>query len=184
MVVESVADILRTKKFKVDIKRAEMSNAQEILKYDAVILASPSYCHGLLSAHMAKWSKGLSAKSGSAFGGKEIDLKGKPCAVIGLGDPKYEMQYHIESAQILEKKLTDAGGKILLPALRISRTPVMHLKGFIPNWAKKLINLLLKIIASIIWFGFKNLTAEPICSLVKSNLLEGLSCSQKKNFSL
>lgn len=132
MVVESVADLLRNKKFKVDIKRAEMSNAKDILKYDAVILASPTYGHGLLEAHMAKWSKGL----------KEVDLKGKPCAVIGLGDPKYEMQYHIESAPILEKKLTDAGGKILLPALRISRTPVMHLKGFIPNWANNLITSL------------------------------------------
>ena len=83
---------------------------------------------------MRKFIKGL----------KEIDLKGKPCAVIGLGDPKYEAQYHIESAPILEKILTDRGGKILLPALRISRTPVMHLKGLIPNWTKKLINLISK----------------------------------------
>ena len=125
MVVESVADLLRN-------KRAEMSNAKDILKYDAVVLASPTYGHGLLEAYMAKWSKGL----------REVDLKGKPCAVIGLGDPKYEMQYHIESAPILEKKLVDAGGKILLPALRISRTPVMHLKGLIPHWTKKLITLL------------------------------------------
>lgn len=135
MVVESVADILRAKKFKVDIKRAELSSAKDLLKSDVCILASPTYGHGLLEDHMGKFVKGM----------KEIDLKGKPCAVIGLGDPKYEAQYHIESASVLEKKLTDAGGKLLLPALRVSMTPVMHLKGLIPYWAKQLLAVLEKI---------------------------------------
>ncbi len=129
MVVESVADFLKAKKFKVQAERAETSKAKDLLKYDVCILASPTYGHGLLEGYMAKFAKGL----------KEIDLKGKPCAVIGLGDPKYEKQYHIESAPILEKKLTDAGGKILLPALRVSRTPVMHLKGIIPHWTGQLV---------------------------------------------
>ncbi|MBU1017495.1 flavodoxin domain-containing protein [Patescibacteria group bacterium] len=133
MVAETVADFLKEKKVRVDVKRAEQSTAKDLLKYDVCILASPTYGHGLLQEHMAKFMKGI----------KDIDLKGKPCAVIGLGDPKYEMQYHIESAPILEKKLTGAGGKILLPALRISRTPVMHLKGIIPHWTKQLINLII-----------------------------------------
>jgi len=132
MVAEYVADFLKTKKYKVDVKRAEMSTAKDLLKYDVCILASPTYGHGLLEGHMAKFAKGI----------KEVNLKGRPCAVIGLGDPKYERQYHIESAPILEKKLTDAGGKVLLPALRISRTPVMHLKGIIPHWTKQLLTLL------------------------------------------
>jgi len=105
MVVENVADILRAKKYKVEVKRAELSNAKDLLKCDVCILASPTYGHGLLEMYMGKFVKGM----------KEIDLKGKPCAVIGLGDPKYEAQYHIESAPVLEKKLTDAGGQILLP---------------------------------------------------------------------
>ena len=129
MTVECVAEILRKKKFKVAVQRAELSEAKEILKYDVCILASPTYGHGLLEDHMFKFLKGI----------KDIDLKGKPCAVIGLGDPKYEAQYHIESAPILEQKLTSAGGKIVIPALRISRTPVMHLKGLIPNWTEQLV---------------------------------------------
>ena len=131
MAAEAVAELL-AKKHKVDVKRAELSNAKDLLKYDVCILASPTYGHGLLEAHMAKFAKGL----------KEIELKGKSCAVIGLGDPKYEQQYHIESAPILEKKLESAGGKLLLPALRISMTPVMHLKGFIPHWTNQLIDKL------------------------------------------
>ena len=132
MVVESVAEILRKKKFKVGIQRAETSKATDILNSDICILASPTYGHGLLEEHMAKFVKGL----------KDVSLNGKPCAVIGLGDPKYEAQYHLESATILEKKLTSAGGKIVLPALRISRTPVMHLKGLIPNWTEQLVSKL------------------------------------------
>ena len=132
MVVESIAEFLEKKKFKTVIQRAEESDAKDILKYDVCILASPTYGHGLLEEHMFKFVKGL----------KGMHLKGKPCAVIGLGDPKYEAQYHIESAPILEKGLTDAGGKIILPALRISMTPVMHLKGLIPNWAEQLVKQL------------------------------------------
>jgi len=132
MVVEKVAELLEAKKHKVVLQRAEMSQPKDVLGCDVLILASPTYGHGLLQEYMRKFIKGL----------KEIDLKGKPCAVIGLGDPKYEAQYHIESATTLEKVLTDHGGKILLPALRISRTPVMHLKGLIPNWTKQLLKAL------------------------------------------
>ena len=132
MVVEHIASELKKKKFKVAIQRAEKSAPKDILKYDMCILASPTYGHGLLEGYMAKFVKGL----------KTIDLKGKPCAVIGLGDPKYEAQYHIESAPILEDVLTKIGGQIILPALRISRTPVMHLKGLIPFWTDKLIELI------------------------------------------
>jgi len=132
MVAEYIAGILQKHNFKTKVQRAELSKASDMLDFDACILASPTYGHGLLEEYMAKFLKGL----------KEIDLKGKLCAVIGLGDPKYEAQYHIESAPILEKKLSSAGGKIILPALRISRTPVMHLKGLIPNWTEQLITKL------------------------------------------
>lgn len=132
MAVEKVAELLQAKKHKVVLQRAERTDPKDLLKYDVIVLASPTYGHGLLQEHMAKFVKGL----------KEIDLKGKQCAVIGLGDPKYEAQYHIESAAKLEKLLEDHGGKILLPALRISRTPVMHLKGLIPYWAGQLLNKL------------------------------------------
>ncbi len=134
MVVEFIASALKKKKFKVVIQRAEKSNPKDLLKYDMCVLASPTYGHGLLEGYMARFIKGL----------KEIDLKGKSCAVIGLGDPKYEAQYHIESAPILEDALVKIGGKIILSALRVSGTPVMHLKGLIPFWTDKLLAVLAK----------------------------------------
>ncbi len=132
MVVEFVADLLKQKKYDVKIQRTELSQPKDMLKADMVVLASPTYGHGLLEDHMAKFVRAM----------KEVDLKGKPCAVIGLGDPKYEAQYHIEAAPDLEKAIKGSGGGLLIPSLRISGSPVMHLKGLIPHWTKQLIEKL------------------------------------------
>ena len=47
-----------------------------------------------------------------------------------------------------------------------------------------LIILSLNRIVSTISFGFKNFDSSPICSVVNSNLFEGLSTSEKTNFPL
>lgn len=130
MVAEYIASEAEKKGYKTACRRAEQSNPDDMLKFDVCVLASPTYGHGLLEGYMDKFIKKLNG----------VSLMGKPCAVIGLGDPKYEAQYHIESATILEDALTKAGGRILLPALRISRTPVMHLKGLVAHWAEQLID--------------------------------------------
>lgn len=128
MAVETVAGLLDAKKFKAILRRAELCELSELLKVDVCVLASPTYGHGTLEFTMEKFVEKM----------KGMSLKGKPCAVIGLGDPRYEAQYHLESAPLLEKAITEAGGKLIVPALRISRTPVMHLKGLIAAWAKQL----------------------------------------------
>ena len=128
LATEAVASLLEAKKFKVALQRAEFCDPSELLKADACVLASPTYGHGSLETTMAHFVEKM----------KGMNLKGKLCAAIGLGDPKYEAQYHLESAPLLEKALVEAGGKLALPALRISRTPVMHLKGLIPAWTNQL----------------------------------------------
>jgi flavodoxin len=134
MAVEAVASFLEAKKFKVTLRHAEFCDPKELLKTDVCILASPTYGHGLLESSMGKFV--------GAMKSVVLNLKGKPCAAIGLGDPKYEAQYHLESAPLLEKALIGSGGKILLPALRISGTPVQHLKGLIPSWSNQLADAL------------------------------------------
>jgi len=129
LVVEAVAGLLAEHGFKTKIQPAEATKPEDLLDSDAVILASPTYGHGFLESTMAKFVASLAG----------LSLKGKPAAAIGLGDPKYELQYHLESAPLLEKALVGLGGKILIPALRISRTPVMHLKGLIPNWVDQFV---------------------------------------------
>jgi flavodoxin len=132
MTAENIASLLEKKRFRVILKRAELAGVSEIAKADFLLLASPTYGHGQLQEHMSAFLKRMNT----------LDLKGMPCAAIGLGDPKYEAQYHIESAPVLERFLESHGGKLILPALRISRTPVMHLKGLIPHWTQQLISAL------------------------------------------
>jgi flavodoxin len=134
MAVEAVASLLEAKKCKVALRHAEFCDPKELLKFDVCVLASPTYGHGLLETTMSQFVQKM----------KGISLKGKSCAVIGLGDPKYEAQYHLESAPLLEKAISEAGGKLIVPSLRLSRTPVMHLKGLIPAWANQLAEALRK----------------------------------------
>ncbi|MFH1012693.1 MAG: flavodoxin domain-containing protein, partial [Candidatus Peregrinibacteria bacterium] len=117
---------------KAATQRVELSKPADMLKSDVTILASPTYGHGVLQGGMEVFCQAL----------KDFPLKNHPCAVIGIGDPKYEAQYHMESAPILEEAITHAGGKQIIPALRISGTPVHHLDGLIPNWTQKLIEVL------------------------------------------
>lgn len=128
MAVEAVAGFLGGAKWGIRIQKAELSRPEDLAGAEVVVLAAPTYGHGSLESTMGEFVAKLKSDS----------LRGKPCAVIGLGDPRYEVQYHLESAAILEKVVADAGGKLLIPSLRISRTPVMHLRGFIPNWAGQL----------------------------------------------
>jgi flavodoxin len=132
MVVEAIAGLLDAKRFKAETRRAELCDPAELLKYDISVLASPTYGHGLLESTMGKFVEKM----------KGLDLKGRSCAVIGLGDPRYEAQYHLESVPILEKVIADTGGKLIVPSLRISRTPVMHLKGLIAAWVTQFSNAL------------------------------------------
>jgi flavodoxin I len=132
MVVEQVAELLKRQRHKVTLKRVEHSKPADMKRCDVAVLASPTYGHGILQDDMIPFEAAL----------KKMDLKGQKCAVIGLGDPKYDAQYHIESAPILEKAVKEAGGELLLPALRVTRSPVLHLKGLIPMWTKQLLKAL------------------------------------------
>lgn len=132
IVAEKVAEVLCQKKHEVELKRVEQSKPADMLDCDLCILASPTYGHGVLEEHFIPFQKAL----------KETQLKGQQCAVIGLGDPKYDAQYHIESAVILEDAIKASGGTLVCPALKISRSPVPFLSTRVQKWAEELSNLI------------------------------------------
>ncbi|QQR83053.1 flavodoxin family protein [Candidatus Peregrinibacteria bacterium] len=129
MVSETVAMLLEQQKKSVSLTRAEMATEKDLKKADLTILASSTYGHGLLQEYM------------QAFVDKNeaVDLKKHAFAVIGLGDPKYDAQYHIEAAPILEEWIQKHNGIVVTPALRISGAPVRHLKTLVPLWVKQLL---------------------------------------------
>lgn len=128
MVAEKVAIVLAEKGNKVIKKRVEKSSPHEMSKFDLSILASPTYGHGILQEDFIPFYKAL----------QQTPLKNHRCAVIGLGDPKYDAQYHIESATILEDVIKKNEGQLILHALKISRSPVPHLDTKIKKWTEEL----------------------------------------------
>lgn len=125
LVCDEVSQILREKKHKVVMQRAEQSTPTDIKKYPYCILASSTYGQGLLQDHMLKFIKQCTP----------ADFKNKKFAIIGLGDNKYNTEYVVESAKTLEKTVTKNGGALISKALRINKTPVPHLETTVKKWA-------------------------------------------------
>ena len=133
MVVSKVAELLKDKGHQATLKRVELSQPQDLLKGDVTILASPTYGHGLLPEEMMVFIEQVK---------KEGQVKSRRFAVIGLGDPKYDPEHHIESATTLERFIKEEGGTLALPALRISRSPVLWLETRVKEWADELITVI------------------------------------------
>jgi flavodoxin len=76
---------------------------------------------------------------------KEKKMKNLPCAAIGLGDHRYDQEYNMYAADIIESWLSEHGGNILCPPLRINRSPLKpNNQKIIENWAKNFIQTLRK----------------------------------------
>lgn len=129
---EKVAEVLCASAINVEVKRVERSQASDLSGVNLLILASSTYGHGVLQEDFAAFIEGL---DGFSFDGQK-------CAVIGLGDPKYDREYHIESAKLLEKFVKEYGGEMIYPPLRISKSPVPHMETRVAKWAEELAKLI------------------------------------------
>ncbi len=131
LVCEWVADVL-SKKHNVELKKAKLTNPALLGDYDLLILASPTYGHGQLEEYFAEFLEKL----------QKEDLQGRRCAVIGLGDPKYDSDYHLESVKIITEFLKEKEADMVGIPLRISKNPLSRLNKYVNNWAKNLSNLI------------------------------------------
>ena len=124
IVCEKVAELLEKKKHKVKLLRAKVTEPKEALNCDLLILGSPTYGHGLLEKYIEIFMRKLKAE----------DLKDHKCVALGLGDPKYDPDYHIEAARVIVLFLRENKANIIYRPLMISRSPFPYLKEFIPRW--------------------------------------------------
>jgi flavodoxin len=106
----------------------DMTKPELLDDYNCLILASPTYGQGTIETHFPPFLKLIKSK-----------VAGKNCAVIGLGDNKYYPEYLTESGAILEKYITDNGGNLLVPALRIGMPPIKFIEKLVPKWLEKLL---------------------------------------------
>jgi flavodoxin len=93
-----------------------------------LILASPTYGHGILEVSWEAFMPQI----------ENLDLKGLPCAVIGLGDPKYDLDYFLESEKKLTAYLKNHNGNIIIQPLKIAKSPLPYFDKAIQKWSEKL----------------------------------------------
>lgn len=128
--LEKVAEVLREHGHEPVLQRVECSEPEDLAKFEVCVLGCPTYGHGVLQQHMEDFIRKLPAGGGI--------FTEKRCAVVGLGDGKYDPYYLIESATILEDLIKNHGGILLLPSLRINKSPLPQLDGAIAKWGEEL----------------------------------------------
>jgi len=128
LVADKISELLETK-YEITLEKVENSNVLDIFNNDICILACPTYGNGILLPYFIPFYKKL----------QTTDLKNKDFAIIGLGDFKYDMDYHLESINILENVIKKNNGKLISDPLRISMSPLKLMNTLIPKWIENLI---------------------------------------------
>lgn len=112
----------------VTLERCELAEPESLTDGDALILASPTYGHGLLEMHFEQFFPQI----------QHLQFDNKPVAVIALGDPKYDLDYFLESEKILTQYFETHGGQIIVEPLKIAKTPLPYLEKKVVKWCEKL----------------------------------------------
>ena len=117
-VVDTLIDSLKstTPGWEVEETMAEKAQPQDLLSGDVLLLASATWntggTEGQLNPHMSVL---LHDKA------KTLDLAGKPCACIGLGDHRYF--YTARAADQLQHYVKAHHGRLIVPTLKIIDEP-------------------------------------------------------------
>jgi flavodoxin len=133
-VVDMLADSLKsiTPGWEIEARMAEKTQPRDLLSRDVLVLASSTWStggvEGQLNPHM--WVL-LHDKA------KTLDLVGKPCACIGLGDHRYF--YTARAADHLQRYVKAHHGQLIVPALKIIDEPYGQEEA-VRVWGKQLVD--------------------------------------------
>jgi flavodoxin len=134
LVCEKVKAVLEELKVEITLIRAKTATKEDLNPMkgkgfkELLILAGPTYGDGILEDFMDKFIR----KS------KGVDLKDRPVAIIALGDNKYNIDYIVESAKILDTFAKEHGARIFCSPLLIVKNPIPHLNKRVQKWTEKL----------------------------------------------
>jgi flavodoxin I len=133
-VVEVLIGSLRsiTPGWEIDETLAEKAQPQDLLSGDILLLACATWntggIEGQLNPHM--WSL-------LHDNAKTLDLAGKPCACIGLGDHRYF--YTAQAADHLQHYVKAHHGRLIVPTLKIIDEPYGQ-EDAARVWGKQLVD--------------------------------------------
>ena len=135
-VVDALTNSLKsiTPGWEIEATIAEKTQPQDLLSGDVLLLASSTWntgsIEGQLNPHM--WVL-LHDKA------KTLDLAGKPCACIGLGDHRYF--YTARAADHLQNYVEAHHGRLVVPTLKIIDEPYGQEEA-VRVWGKQLVDVL------------------------------------------
>ena len=133
-VLDALIDSLKsiTPGWEIEETMAEKTQPQDLLGGDVLLLASATWntggSEGQLNPHM--WAL-LHDKA------KTLDLAGKPCACIGLGDHRYF--YTARAADHLRHYVEAHHGRLMVPTLKIIDEPYGQEEA-VRIWGKRLVD--------------------------------------------
>lgn len=133
LVCKFIQNNLEKAGFQVQNDRCEHFDENKLTGHELLILAAPTYEHGQLEDHMrlAFWPR-IQA----------LDLQAQKCAVVGLGDSKYDTDYNVESGRILQNYVTTHNGTLICKNLMINKCPIAQLETKVTDWTNQLIKIL------------------------------------------
>jgi len=131
-VVDALIDSLKSTGWEIEETMAEKAQPQDLLSGDVLLLASATWntggIEGQLNPHMSVL---LQDKA------KTLDLAGKPCACIGLGDHRYF--YTARAADHLQQYVKAHHGRLIVPTLKIIDEPYGQEEA-VRVWGKQFVN--------------------------------------------
>lgn len=127
-VCKKVADVLSTKGFRPNLKRAELSSITDIQSGKYIILATSTWEHGAINPYFLPLLKEM----------KSNHLTGKFASFIGLGDTRYEPVYFCEGMNELQRVFEARGGRTIGVPLKINGDPYDLLDSMVTDWTNKL----------------------------------------------
>jgi flavodoxin I len=120
--------------WEIEETMAEQAQPQDLLCGDVLLLASATWNTGSTEGQLNPHMGGLLHDKA-----KTLDLAGKPCACIGLGDHRYF--YTARAADHLEHYVEAHHGRLIVPTLKIIDEPYGQEEA-VRVWGKQLVDVL------------------------------------------
>jgi flavodoxin I len=120
--------------WEIDETMAEKTQPQDLLSGDVLLLASSTWNTGGIEGQLNPHMWGLLQDKA-----KNLDLAGKPCACIGLGDHRYF--YTARAAEHLQNYVKVHHGRLIVPTLKIIDEPYGQ-EETVRVWSKQLVDVL------------------------------------------
>jgi flavodoxin I len=118
--------------WEIEETMAEKAQPQDLLNGDVLLLASSTWNTGGIEGQLNPHMWGLLHDKA-----KTLDLAGKPCACIGLGDHRYF--YTARAADHLQRYVEAHHGRLIAPTLRIIDEPYGQEEA-VRVWGKQLMD--------------------------------------------